>query len=441
MGGAIFNHGGTLTCTNSTLAGNTAQGGDGFTGGSGYGGVLFNLNGRAILSACTLASNNVIAGAGTFSVGSAAGGALYNLRYTLDATCPNAAVTISNCLLADTNGGSDLVNNRPNQLTGGGDYGTNTGEALVIFEGANLVEIYGNHGYATSSGPTPLTTDPLLGALGDYGGDTWTIPLLPGSPAINAGIASAADQRSMPRVGAPDLGAFESQGFWFTKIGGDNQSTTPGMAFADALALSVQAYVPVEPVNGGILTFMPPASGASATLSATRSTIAGGAVAVTATANTTAGMYTLPANANGATSVRFTLANGIFTYATWAAANFTTDELADPAISGSISDPDGAGLTNLQRYAFDLPARGPVSVPTELVYHGSGPASVLKLSFPLRADGTDLRYAVMTSESLTTWEEIAAFTPDGTARTIAINAAAPDGAKRYFVRVQVAAVP
>lgn len=444
MGGAIFNHGGQLILANSTLSANTAQGGNSNWGGCGYGGAIFNLNGFVALLHATLAGNTVIAGPNAH----ADGGALYNLRYTLLVSCPNAAVTITNCLLANSTGGNDLLNNRPAYLFGAAT-DPNTGAATVTFAGANLVETRVDSGTATSSGPAPLTDDPLLAPFANYGGTTETFALLPGSPAINAGHADLAagppiyglDQRRVVRFDGPDLGAFESQGFWFTRISGDNQSTPPGTAFADSLALSVTAYVPIEPVNGGIVTFTPPASGASATLSTVRATIAGGAVAVTATANATAGMYTIPASASGATSLRFTLANGIFTYATWAAAHFTTDELADPAIGGPLSDPDGAGLTNLQRYAFDLPASGPVSIPTELVYHGSGPASVLKISFPLRADGTDLRYAVMTSENLTTWEEIAAFTPDGTARTIAVNAAAPDGAKRYFVRVQVAQVP
>ena len=58
------------------------------------------------------------------------------------------------------------------------------------------------------------SVDPGLGALSDNGGPTLTIPLLPGSPAIDAGDPVAApltDQRGFPRpAGAgPDIGAFE----------------------------------------------------------------------------------------------------------------------------------------------------------------------------------------------------------------------------------------
>lgn len=56
--------------------------------------------------------------------------------------------------------------------------------------------------------------DPLLGQLGYYGGLTPTIPLLPASPAIDAGDQAAApptDQRgvSRPQGTGCDIGAFE----------------------------------------------------------------------------------------------------------------------------------------------------------------------------------------------------------------------------------------
>jgi len=61
-----------------------------------------------------------------------------------------------------------------------------------------------------------LAGDPLLGALADNGGPTWTMAVGPGSPAIDAGVDSlcpATDQRGLPRpLGAGcDIGAFERQ--------------------------------------------------------------------------------------------------------------------------------------------------------------------------------------------------------------------------------------
>jgi hypothetical protein len=59
-----------------------------------------------------------------------------------------------------------------------------------------------------------MNLDPALGALGNYGGLTLTIPLLPSSPALDTGDDSAApptDQRgvSRPKGLASDIGAFE----------------------------------------------------------------------------------------------------------------------------------------------------------------------------------------------------------------------------------------
>jgi hypothetical protein len=71
--------------------------------------------------------------------------------------------------------------------------------------------------------------DPKLGTLGSYGGPTQTIPLLSGSPAIDAGNPSGCkdsqghllmtDQRGMPRPNTEDkvdkkgcdIGAYERQ--------------------------------------------------------------------------------------------------------------------------------------------------------------------------------------------------------------------------------------
>jgi hypothetical protein len=59
--------------------------------------------------------------------------------------------------------------------------------------------------------------DPKLGPLGYYGGPSQTMPLLPGSPAIDAGnnalvpAGVTTDQRGYPRVcgAAVDVGAYE----------------------------------------------------------------------------------------------------------------------------------------------------------------------------------------------------------------------------------------
>ncbi|MFO0960935.1 MAG: choice-of-anchor Q domain-containing protein, partial [Isosphaeraceae bacterium] len=180
----------------------------------------------------------------------------------------------------------------------------------------NLIgETDGSTGWVASdlTGTADAPIDPLLAPLGDYGGPTWTMALLPGSPAINSGSSSgtpSTDQRGKPRVGGTDIGAFESQGFTFRPLAGSTPQSTPvGTAFANPLGVTVTANNPVEPVDGGVVKFSAPASGASAILSATDAVIAGGVAALTATANGVGGSYNVAANAAGASTFQFTLSN------------------------------------------------------------------------------------------------------------------------------------
>ena len=107
--------------------------------------------------------------------------------------------------------------------------------------------------------------DPGLGALGNYGGPTETIPLLPGSPAIDAGSSAlvppgvTTDQRGLPRTvnGVVDIGAFKSQGFTLTAVAGSTpQTANNGALFTNSLEVTVTANNPVEPVDGGVVTFV-----------------------------------------------------------------------------------------------------------------------------------------------------------------------------------------
>ena len=68
-------------------------------------------------------------------------------------------------------------------------------------------------GYA--SGTNIITTNPVLGTLGNYGGFTQTIPLLAGSSAIDAGndaFCPVTDQRGITRPQGVhcDIGAYET---------------------------------------------------------------------------------------------------------------------------------------------------------------------------------------------------------------------------------------
>src|SRR5262245_7746545 len=113
-----------------------------------------------------------------------------------------------------------------------------------------------------------------LAPLGNYGGPTQTIALLPGSPALRAGTAVngiTTDQRGLPPDVPVDIGAVQSQGFVLTAAPGTSPQSAPtGEAFANPLVVTVVARNPAEPVVGGIvfLVVTPGDGGAGADLSA-----------------------------------------------------------------------------------------------------------------------------------------------------------------------------
>ena len=208
MGGAIFNHGGTVSVTNSTLAGNSALGGPGGSlysnnGGGGFGGAIFNLNGTLSIVSSTIAGNT---NGGAFGNGAA----VYNLAYD-SATAQNSKAILVNSILGADTGGTELVNDQPVSTTAG----TNLGISVLLATEPNLVQSFLNTG-GTFTNSGVIATNPMLGPLVDNGGPTPTMALLPGSPAANAGdalLAPATDQRGAPRLTGTnlDLGAVQFQ--------------------------------------------------------------------------------------------------------------------------------------------------------------------------------------------------------------------------------------
>jgi hypothetical protein len=273
-GGGITNFG-TFALTDSTISGNSA---------SLSGGGIDNHYGTLTLTDSTISGNSaslvggIDSGHGTLTLtastisGNSASlvGGINNYAGTL---------TMTNCIVAG-NGASEIA-------------------SASYFGSNNLVG--GNA---------------LLAPLGNYGGPTQTMPLLPGSPAIGAGTpitGITSDQRGLP-LDSPslDIGAFQSQGFTIAAVAcGTPQQTNVLTAFANPLAVVVTAKNSIEPVDGGIVTFSAPADGASATISTAMATICGNSLAsVTATANAIGGAYTITAASAGvAVPATFALTN------------------------------------------------------------------------------------------------------------------------------------
>jgi hypothetical protein len=199
-GGGIFNSG-ALTINNSTISGNTSNGSagglvsvgtltlrnstiSGNTASSQGAGLL--AGGHATLDSVTVASNSGDSfGAGLFIKSST------NLTITNSILADNTSIdypTLADCAIF-------------------GSFGS------TIVENHNLVEASDFCPFHDGVNGTMVGVDPLLGPLANNGGSTWTHALLPGSPAINAGLTGlTVDQRGIHRpIGAADdIGSFEA---------------------------------------------------------------------------------------------------------------------------------------------------------------------------------------------------------------------------------------
>jgi hypothetical protein len=287
QGGGIHLDNLTATLTNCTISGNTVTG-------SGHGGGLIHLVSSGDTSALTLINTTLTNNTGS----NGAGLSLFSLTgaVSLSTQLKNTIVAGNQGLNFKKTGSNNTLATLGNNLDSDGTSG------------------FGDNVQGDRVGTSGNPLNALLASLGAYGGATQTHALLPGSPAINAGTASGApanDQRGTARVGATDMGAFESQGFTLALNGGNNQFASIGTNFASPLSVTVTASGAGEPVNGGQLTFTPPGGGASCTIAGNPASINGGiATSGAVTANATAGAYNVAAGANGVSSPsNFTLTN------------------------------------------------------------------------------------------------------------------------------------
>ncbi|MEN6449440.1 MAG: choice-of-anchor Q domain-containing protein [Thermoguttaceae bacterium] len=180
-GGGVSNDSGATTLINCTLAGNSAEDGGGF----------YNSHGIATLANCTVAGNSA----------SLIGGGIHQSTSGADA----GTTRICNTIVAGNTTGSTAPD------LGGqiqADYSLIRNIAGATISGANNI----------------LNQDALLKTLGDYGGRTQTMPLQPGSPAVDTGsngfmsVDITTDQQGSPRlidgdndgVACVDMGAVEA---------------------------------------------------------------------------------------------------------------------------------------------------------------------------------------------------------------------------------------
>ena len=198
LSAGIYNFSGngtaTLVAQRSTLSGNQAASGAGaynWSAGS-------TATCRMILRQCTVSGNTA----------TNEGGGLRNNQGAGIAT-----TELFNTIVADNTASSAAAG--PDLFLAGGTITSSGGNLIGKTDGSGSAWLASDH---TGTAAVPL--NPGLAPLGEFGGATQTMALLPGSPARNAGQPGLpfvstffTDQRGFPVNGQPDSGAYEAGTF------------------------------------------------------------------------------------------------------------------------------------------------------------------------------------------------------------------------------------
>ena len=221
---------GTLTVSNSTLSGNSAE----------YrGGGIYNTGAATVINS-TLSGNSAgFVGGGIYSTGTLEvrdstlsgnsavdmGGGIHNHGGTL--TVSNSTLSDNSTLVVSLAAGNGIYNGGAatlkNTIVANSPSGGNCSGDIVTDGGYNL-DSGTTCGFGTDNS-SQSDVDPLLGPLADNGGATKTHALLEGSPAIDQGnsFGATTDQRSEQRPSdfgnipnatggdGSDIGAYELQ--------------------------------------------------------------------------------------------------------------------------------------------------------------------------------------------------------------------------------------
>jgi CSLREA domain-containing protein len=196
-GGGMYNYGGTATLNNSTLNGNSANN---------DGGGIYNSAGTATLNNSTLSGNSAGNGGGIYNNSDAS---LFNVTVSNNSATSGGALfmvsghttVLSNTILAYSGASGNCIGTiTASKFTFSSDYSC----ALPPLN--------------TIHGMNPNNLDPLLTALGNYGGPTLVHMLKLGSPAIDGVVGTDAPSTDQRGVGRPqplggqfDIGSVERQ--------------------------------------------------------------------------------------------------------------------------------------------------------------------------------------------------------------------------------------
>ncbi len=260
FGGGVDNELGTATLSNVTISGNSAS----------FGGGIEN-SGTATLSNVTISGNSASFGGGIENSGTATfsnvtisgnsasfGGGIEN----------RGTATLSNVTISGNsspafgggiyNRGTATLNNSivANSTSGGDIYGSVSGNNNLIDDASS------SGGLTNGVNGNIVGVNPLLAPLGNYGGPTQTMALLPGSPAIDAGdTALAVDDQGNPlTTDQRGTGFAPRSTAWSTSARSRTRSVAPLQAHKTPLrafpARSPSAHFPTRPRQPRIGTSM-----------------------------------------------------------------------------------------------------------------------------------------------------------------------------------------
>ena len=215
MGGAVFNAGGTVFITNSTLTGNSANGGsagsgvDDNNGSPGYaqGGALFSYNGAIEVTNSTFSQNTISSTSPYAAYQNGRDIFVLGLNGTAKASFLNTIIAQADVDVSDlglAGGYSVFVGGRKQTSPG----------SVTVGGTSNLIRTISSSESVTNNLVGTLTANPKLGPLQNNGGLTPTMALQLDSLASGTGTVSAAparDQRGVARGISVDIGAYEGR--------------------------------------------------------------------------------------------------------------------------------------------------------------------------------------------------------------------------------------
>jgi len=307
FGGAVCNFHGTFMVLNCTFTKNIAK--------QYLGGAIANLSGIDTLVNCVFSANTANTAAGAIYVGDTYQGTSGILNLTNCSFVGNFCTSggVGGALFLDSGAVASLLNctitgNSVTNGSGAGIYNSAGTLALTncIVAGNAPDNISGSFG--SFSGINNLTNgNPMLSALGNYGGSVQTMLPLPGSPALDAGNDAAVtglttDARGYPRISGAhvDIGAAELQ----TAIVTTTADSGPG-----SLRAAASGYVDA----GASITFAPNLSGQTITLTSGQITLQSGPIRDPDGQIETYGTLTIDASAlPGGIAISGNHASGIF---------------------------------------------------------------------------------------------------------------------------------